>query len=390
MRIRYLCADPGIPLDGRKGAAAHVRGLVRAFRAAGHEVDALAACPGDAARLGVPVAALPAPSLADALAGGTPERLRRALRHLWNNAAVERALSELHADRPADLVYERYAPFGVAGGIAARALGVPHLLEVNAPLAREGAQYRAQALADVAAVLERSAFAATRLVLAVSEELRDELVAGGVEPERIAVVANGVDTDAFAPEGPSRRAAFGERFVVGFVGGLRPWHAIDALAEAFRKLAPDPRFHLLVVGDGPLAGVLEALERELPQRVTWVRGADHDEVPAWVRAMDVALAPCPPLERFYFSPLKVFEYLAAGRPVVASAIGQLERLVADGETGLLVPPGDAGALADAVRRLAADAPLRARLGAAAAALARREHTWRHRVERILALAAGCA
>ncbi|MDX1650497.1 MAG: glycosyltransferase family 4 protein, partial [Myxococcota bacterium] len=148
----------------------------------------------------------------------------------------------------------------------------------------------------------------------------------------------------------------------------------------------DPRLHLVVVGEGPMGAAIERLGAELPGSVTWIRGVDHAEVPALVRAMDVAVAPYARLERFYFSPLKVLEYLAAGRAVVASAIGQLPALVRDGETGLLVDPGDARALAGAIRRLADDPALRAGLGARAALDARRHHSWDDRAARILALA----
>jgi glycosyltransferase involved in cell wall biosynthesis len=102
--------------------------------------------------------------------------------------------------------------------------------------------------------------------------------------------------------------------------------------------------------------------------------------------MDAAVAPYPALANFYFSPLKVYEYLAAGLPVVASRLGQLERLVEHGVTGLLVPPENAAALADALERLQGDGALRARLGQAARARVLRDHTWDAVVRRILRLA----
>ena len=115
-------------------------------------------------------------------------------------------------------------------------------------------------------------------------------------------------------------------------------------------------------------------------------GAVHPaEVPSFIRAMDVAVAPYPPQERFYFSPLKLLEYMATGRAVVASRIGQLAELIRDANTGLLVPPGDAAALAGAVRRLATDESLRRRLGAQAAVEARHAHTWAQRASEIVDL-----
>jgi glycosyltransferase involved in cell wall biosynthesis len=387
VRIAYLCADLGIPLGGVKGASAHVCGLVGAFRRAGHEVVVVSAGPAEGHALGVPVVPVPLPAVAEGLGEGTDPRLRRALRHVWMNVAVERALGETLAGFRPHLLYERYGPFAVAGGIVARTLDLDHVLEVNAPLAREGARYRRQALPTVARALEDHALATARRIVAVSEPLRDELIESGADPQRIEVVPNGVDPALFRPHGVRIRVAPRDRFVVGFVGGLRPWHGVDLLAEAFRALAADPRFHLLVVGDGPRAPLLRALARDLPGRVTLVGGTPHRRVPAYLRAMDVAAAPYPALERFYFSPLKVLEYMGTGRAIVAPAIGQLRTLIRHGETGLLIPPGDAAALVGAVRRLASDEALRTRLGARAAAVAHREHTWDERAERILAHAA---
>lgn len=391
MRIVYLCPDLGIPLGGFKGAAAHVRGLVAAFRRAGHDVVVVSAGPADGNGLDVPVVPVTLPAVAEGLGADTEPSLRRALRHLWTNVAVEGALRETLARFRPRLLYERYGPFAVAGGTLARALDLDHVLEVNAPLAREGARYRRQAMPEVARALERDALAKARRIVAVSEPLRDELVESGVDPGRIEVVPNGVDPILFRPYGARIRCRLRGRFVVGFVGGLRPWHGIDALANAFRALASDPRFHLLVVGTGPERGVLEELARDLPGRVTLAGATAHRRVPAFLRVMDVVLAPYPPLERFYFSPLKVLEYMGTGRAIVASAIGQIATLIRHGETGLLVPPGDCAALADAVRRLAADERLRRRLGDRAAFVAHGEHTWDERAARILAPIAGaCA
>src|SRR5262249_3400525 len=113
---------------------------------------------------------------------------------------------------------------------------------------------------------------------------------------------------------------------------------------------------------------------------------DHSQVPALLALMDVAVAPYPKLHDFYFSPLKVYEYMAAGLPVVASDIGQLPDVIRHGINGLLVPPGDAGALARALRQLATAPKLRKQLGQAARAQVTREHTWDKVADRLLSLA----
>jgi glycosyltransferase involved in cell wall biosynthesis len=400
MKICYLCADLGISLARHNGASAHFRSLVRAFKALGHDLVVITPSVEGTEELGVPVVPIPAPRIVEPLLsearrrvdedGSTAawDRLRvvRALGHVWNNVAVERVLGDVLPEHAPDLVFEVYSPFGVAGGVMARRLGARYVLNVHAPLAWEGTRYRRQALPEAAETLEELAFLTAPLVVTNSRELRDQLVDAGVRPGKVEVVVNGVDVDLFTEDGLARREGLDGKVVLGFVGSLKAWHGVDVLISAFRCLAEDPRFHLLVVGDGPLAKDLRALGEELPGRVSVVGAVPQDDVPAYVRAMDIAVAPYPPLDRFYFSPLKVLEYMAVGRAVVASRIGQNVDLIRDGQTGLLIPPGDAAALADAARELAADERLRRDLGAAAATETRASHTWKQRAAEIVELA----
>lgn len=383
MRICYVCADPGILIDGPKGAAAHVRGLIHAYRQLGHDVVVVAHAE-DPDSLEFPVVPIGTPEITTALLEKGAEPLSRALRHVWNNVQVEQALRRVLDDFQPDLVYERYSPFGVAAGLMAERDGVQHVLEVNAPLAWEGKEYRQQALSDVAQALEQTAFASASLIAAVSQELKALLVAQGVPDEKLLVVPNGVDLEMFNPEAAAEESRQNEEFVVGFVGSLRPWHGVETLAHAFRVLAKNDRgMRLLIVGDGPQRGVMKALAEEFPGRVTLTGAVSQRDVPNYLMSMDVAVAPYPPLETFYYSPLKILEYMAAGRAIVASDIGQVSELIRHGKNGMLVPPGEADALASSIRTMADDDGLRRRLGGEAAREAAARHTWRHRAQSIL-------
>ena len=174
------------------------------------------------------------------------------------------------------------------------------------------------------------------------------------------------------------------RFVVAFSGSLKPWHGIEVLLRGFERLIESVRdAHLLIIGDGPLRGeVDDAALRLGPSRVTVTGAVAHEQVPAWLAHADVGVAPYPRLDSFYFSPLKVVEYLAAGLPTVASAIGQLPELIDDGKTGLLVPPGEPGPLAEALGRLRADPALRRRMAKRAIRRASQRHGWSRVGERI--------
>ncbi len=380
MRICYLCQDAGIPLDGTKGAAAHVRSLVAAFRDSGHEVQILS--PGANNTDGVKV---PLPLIGEVLPPKGQKKIYRALRHLWLNVAMENTMTQVLMDDKPDLIYERYSPFAVAGGIIARKIGVPHVLEVNSPLAREGKQYRGQALPEAADTLELMALENAGLIITVSSELREELIRNGIQPGKVHVVPNGVDPKMFTPDGEIYSEGFTEKYTLGFVGSLKPWHGIETMVEAFKLLAHDPDIHLLVVGDGPMAEQLEALYEEYPDQVLLARAVPHDEVPCYLRAMDVALAPYPFIQDFYFSPLKILEYMSAGIATVASDIGQVSELLENGKTGVLVPPGDKEALTNAILKLKEDGQLRARLGAEAAKEVREKHSWLQRSAEIINL-----
>ena len=399
MRILYLCADRGISLQKHDGATAHFRSLVRAFRSLGHELLVLTPSAVDAASLGAQVARIPTPgTLQDLLADVEQpvERERReaqrarkrvvsALGHVWNNVVTEQWLTHHVRSFQPDFVFELYSPYGVAGALTCNRLGVRHVLNVHAPLAWEGATFRGQALQESAELLENAALQAAQRIITSSRQLREQLVEAGVDAGRITVVVNGVDLELFSPIGDARRAGPPGSIVIGFSGSLKPWHGVDVLCDAFRRLATDPRLHLLVVGDGPLRSLVARLAADLPGRVTVTGALPLEEVPAWLRGMDIAVAPYSPLDRFYFSPLKILDAMACGVANVASKLGQIPELLREGVTGMLVPPGDAEALATVLRRLADDRSLRARLGAAGLREAHQRHDWRARAADITSI-----
>jgi glycosyltransferase involved in cell wall biosynthesis len=397
MRILYLCPDLGVPVLGTKGASVHVRALVAALRRAGHDVvlaaASLTASPWEApASLEAPVVHLP-PSAAtlDAVLGvrdlrdavGARSELPAELRRILHDRDLARELRLRFTRHPPEAIYERASLYATAGAGLARALDVPHIVELNAPLALEHRTYRSETGDDLPAACERRLLRGADAVVVVSEALRRHALGLGVAPHRVVVRPNGVDRERFRParRDPALRVALGLNGgpVVGFVGGLRPWHGVDALPEVLAQLTEHaPGVRLLIVGDGPMADPLERelARRGLRDRAVLTGAVPHERVPGLIRELDVAVAPYPLLDHdFYFSPLKLLEYMACAVPVVASAVGAIPELVRDGETGLLCPPGRTDALAAACARLLADPPLGRRMGAAGAALVGERHTW---------------
>jgi glycosyltransferase involved in cell wall biosynthesis len=378
MRVAYVCADAGIPIFGNKGASVHVQEVLRSLVLGGAEVEVLAARVGGAAPPElehVPVHPLPRPPAGE---GACREA---ALREM--GAAATDVLRRLD---PFDLVYERYSLWAHGGMRFANETGVRALLEVNAPLIEEQADHRGLHDRKTAERIARLNFAAANAVIAVSTpvaqwvtRLLDD------DPRKVVVIPNGVNTARIGPPA-HRRDTAGDTCTIGFVGTLKPWHGLETLIEAFRLLARrDDAYRLLIVGEGPEhTNVTEALTASgLGQRAELAGSVSPTEIPEQLSRIDIAVAPYP-ASATYFSPLKLYEYLAAALPVVATAVGQVPQIIDDGRTGILCAPGDPVALAAAIERLRGDPLFAASLGEAGRSCVVAEHSWHGVVARSLA------
>jgi glycosyltransferase involved in cell wall biosynthesis len=421
MNIAYICADFGVPIFGYKGASIHVREMVAALCKAGHLASVISpvlekteGAKGEEGERGKGemdnhrknLSFLQVPpqehhlQLSQELEElemflGMKTRLRQELRNLlYNQTLYEQALNYLRSWH-VDLIYERYALFSCAGIRLARELGVPHILEVNAPLAYEQEKTRGLEMKELAREAERRIFRETDRVIVVSRRLQEFVAACGVPESCIYVLPNAVDPQRFACLHQEKVTAIRARHgldgkrVIGFVGSLKPWHGTETLLEAFRELhakAPDTR--LLIVGDGPKREALEhyAQSNGLNGAVTFTGNIAYDDIPDYLAAMDITVAPYIPHENFYYSPIKIFEYMAMGKPVVAGSIGQVEEVIVDGETGLLFEPGNIGQLTAVLAKLTVDLPLCHRLGEKAGAWVRKERTWDNNARQVLAIA----
>ena len=389
------------------GQAVHIRALMGAFRALGHEVREVAlvprgsepsTAPSVATSAGKSTAAAP-PRAGLSWVARAPRFARELAEYGYGRFARGRLVRAAREFAP-DFVYERYAFGNTAGVHAARVLALPLVLEVNSPMVLELARTRGLSFPGLARRVETGIFRGATLVCAVTGVLADMLAELGVARERLIVTPNGVDLEryAYGPDARARaHAALGlapERasepaLVLGFVGFYRDWHRLDLVLEAMR--APElASARLVLVGEGPAQAELERRARELAleARVHFAGPRAHADVPALLPAFDVALVPA---INPYASPLKLFEYMAAGLAVIAPDQPNLREVLAHEANALLVPAGDAAALRAALVRLAGDAALRARLGAAARArVLERDLTWRGNARRVIAAVEGLA
>lgn len=283
-----------------------------------------------------------------------------------------------------DWVYERFALFQALGTPFARH-GIPWILETNAMLTDEASRERSGVvLTGFARRLEREAYHACTALIAISEALADRLVGEmDVPREKIAVIPNGVDVHRFDPDrlDPHRPHATprAEReLTVLFVGSLATWQGLDVLLRAMVNVP----VNVVIAGDGPDRASLRTLAEQLrvADRVQFLgRVAPHD-VPALIASADV----CYSGHSAFRSPLKLYEYMAMGRPIVSSAVPDAKAALVDGQSGFLFAPGDVDDLTSALRRAVSARACLDVMGRKARQDAVEHHSWDARVAAICA------
>lgn len=373
------------------GSVGHLKGVIDGLRSLGHEVqivstDCLAGIPADehfhlcAPRYG---RGRNIPNL--------PE--------LTHNRALADFVAARWEQWKPQLVYQRLSTLSYIGPWLKARYGVPYVCEYNGSMpwmARHWVR-RPLFLEKLALKTERASLANADLIVAVTEESRDELAAAGYAPERILVNPNGVDPEVFHPDidAGSVRRKYGleGKLVIGFIGTFGLWHGAEVLAEAFAELVrrrPDlrPSLRLLMIGDGGQRAVAEAIvdRSGVREEVIFAGRLPQAHAPAALAACDVFASPHVPNpdgSPFFGSPTKLFEYMAMGRPIVASNLNQIGRILQHEVTAVLVPPGNAVALSVGLERACDDAGLRQRLGAAARAVVVERFSWRAHTARII-------
>lgn len=220
-------------------------------------------------------------------------------------------------------------------------------------------------------------------VVAISQGIRDAIVERGIDPQKIDIVPNGVDTGIFVPQSADEELAkilgLTGCFVVGFIGSLRRLEGLDLLVEAFRAIwRQEPRARLLIVGDGPERSRIEALARDvgLDEVIRCTGLVPHGDVLRYYSLMDILVYPRIDARiNHTVTPLKPLEAMAMGKVCLASDVGGLKELVEDRVTGLLFSRGDAADLADKILLLAADQNLRDRLALHGQVAVRKGREW---------------
>ena len=379
MKILYHFRTQGTGAEG-----VHIAGIARAFEELGHEVifsspsgvdprTSAGANPFDGARKR---------SWLARLAAHAPSFLFELLEMNYN-AVWHRRLRKLLAREAFDLIYERHAFFLYATAWLAHRRRIPLVVEVNELVGDERVRAKPW-FAPLARLADRATFQCARRIVVVSPHLRRKIVEMGIPEEKILVLPNAVSEEAVtAPDGgaPIRaRYRCEGALVIGFVGWFVAWHRLDRLLEETAKL---PGATLMLVGEGPLAGALaeQAAALGMAERVIFTGAVAHAEISAHIDAMDICVVPH---SNAYRSPIKLFEYMARGRAIVAPRTEPIASVIRHGENGLLFDPEAAGDLGRQLAILRSDGPLRQRIGEQARADVIAHHTWMRNAEAVLA------
>lgn len=366
----------------KDGQAVHIEELVGALRELGHDVRVVG--PTDSGG-----------SMGDdatwvhRLKATLPKAAYEILELAYTLFAYRRLVTVAREFRP-DFIYERYNLFLLAGLMLKRRLGIPLLLEVNSPLAEERGRFGGLGLPRLARWAESRAWRGADFVLPVTGVLAGHVSAMGVSPEHISIIPNGINRVHFAAAPPveiaKQKQGLAGSLVLGFTGFIRDWHGVDRVIRWMASADAPINAVLLVVGDGPVRGSLEGLAADLSlrDRVRFTGVVPRERVPEHVAAFDIALQPA---VNAYASPLKLFEYLALGKAVIAPRQPNIEEILTHEDNALLFDAAEAGAMEQGLTRLCEDPILRGRLAAAAAAtIDRLDLTWLGNARRVVDLA----
>lgn len=400
LRIAYVVQNPTFDLVTESPAIAiTVKNVVRSLQAAGHHVDYYdlrGRCVSRVSDMSAPERASP---VSLGITGTTPfcivESIIRRCQQImrWRYLALFDSArfydASLHALEGYDVCHEHNSVLSVGAALACERINIPYIITVDADpiLELEVQGIPLQGLQSALAHWEaRQTYRIARRVLCLSEATRKRLIEYWKVPaDKIIVLPLAADVDLFGQQFDvyevRRLLGFRDEPVIGFVGSFQMWHGLEDLVAAFARVRESfPHAQLLLVGDGPGRAKVEDHVRKLnlDSAVTFTGRVGYRDIPRHLAAMDVVTAPYPQLGReMWFSPLKLYEYMAAGKAIVATRCGQIAEVIQDGTTGLLADPGDVSALARAVCQVIADPNLRRTLGANARRQAKDRHSWTH-------------
>jgi glycosyltransferase involved in cell wall biosynthesis len=381
---------------GRSSQAMHIRSLVEALKAAGHEVTILSPPGVDPLKS---AGIMPFLRKADRARGlervwkyiscECPQFVFEVFELLYNLFLPFRLLPILWR-QPDAVLYERHAYFMFMGVLLGKWLKRPVVLEVNELAGFTRA--RGLIMERLARTIDAWVFSRAHHILCVSRVLADEARQRGARSESVHVLPNAIDANRFRIPRPEQslrsRLGLEGSIVLGHVGLFYRWDRLDVLIKVVKNIRDlHPEIKVLLVGDGPeMENLRQTAFRLGMERAIILPGpVPRDDVPAYIDAMDICVLPD---SNAFGSPIALFEFMAMGKPCVAPDLGPMRDVIDDHVTGMLFPHGDYNALGKVLLRLVEDSALRKQLGARAKDTVFERHTWAANARVVVQLAAG--
>jgi glycosyltransferase involved in cell wall biosynthesis len=293
----------------------------------------------------------------------------------------------LKIDEQFDLVYERFAAFQYMGHSIKKKKNIPWILETNAILSIESSiERKSTALPSKLQKYEKFAYQNCDVLVCITDELRELIIKKfNIDPDKIIISPNAVNIDEFSSEN-HEPLKFNDLFNIGFVGSLWQWQRLDFLFDTVKELQDQGyEISLTIVGDGQCADEWKNYAKVINiKNVKFVGKVRREDVPRYIRGFDVCYSGQFSMELgSYLSPIKMYEYMAMGKPILATSYGETKRLVIDGENGYLFKENDKETLREAIKKLYLDDVLRKSMGDKSKNIAFDNHSWEIRVKKML-------
>ncbi len=381
MRILYHHRTLG---DGAEGI--HIQSIVNQLKELGHEVRVVSLV-GENTEFRSSQEAKE--SKWDKIKAVIPKPVYELAEIAYNLKGKAMLMSAIKEFKP-DIIYDRYAHFSFSALWAASKTNVPLILEVNSPYSIQKRQWEKIYFPGLSEMGERKIFNKAPHIIVVSSPLKKIVMEYGVPEEKITVLPNGTDVERFNPaldvSNLRKELNIEGKTVIGFVGILRRWHNIDKLIDILEEVdLKKQNAVMLFLGDGPSYQELKEYndEKGNTETIKFLGRIAHSEIQRYVALMDIAVSPhATP----YSSPMKILEYMAMEKAVLAPDMPNITDLIEHSKTGVLFKSDDANALKKELVELIQDSGLRENLGRAAREKVLREITKKKNAEKTLALA----
>lgn len=372
---------------GKGAEGVHIRGVIDALKGLNHEVI-VASLPG------TEDVKISSGSLSEKMWKYVSARMPEIVFELFEiayNFVSFPCLWNVVRKQKVDFIYERYALFNFSGALVSKIFNIPILLEINDISTLE--RVRKLRMKRLAGWFENRIFNSASALITISSYFESHLIERGFPKTKIWVIPNAIDPIIFNPEnisGHATRAKYGlnSNIVIGFVGRFEYWHGIDLLISCIPEIrVTNKKVSFLLVGgnnEKDRAPIMNyASEKGILDSLIFSGWVSHGAIPSYIAAMDIAVIPN---SNSYGSPMKLFEYMAMGKAVVAPRLGPIEDVMINDQNGIMFEPGDRNSLRDALSDLIENDDKRNKIGREASKTILAKHTWKNNGEKIIEIA----